>query len=170
MKYQQRKVIRLMSVLAAFVPPIFSAGSLANCQAQSDKRLSGYTQVAYCDLIRNPDQYDGKDVAVSASYRYGFEWQEIFCMKCRDQAKTWLEFDRENIPALRRTLRKAPSHEGLINAIFYGTFQGKRGPYGDGGYSYRFDVKFLKDVKSVYRDGRSPTLLPSNAQKQICQE
>src|SRR5215475_6553753 len=141
----------------------------ANTQSESNRELEGYTQVSYCDLIRDLKKYENKRVAVSASYRYGFEWQELFCMGCRGQVKTWLEVTEKNANAFRRALRKAPRDHGIINATFYGIIDGSNGPYGDGGYSYRFDVELVKDVKVVYRDGRAPELLPADVQKQLCQ-
>ena len=141
----------------------------ANTQSKNNQELEGYTQVSYCDLIRNLKEYENKPIAVSASYRYGFEWQELFCMGCRGQGKTWLEFTEKNDKAVRRALRKAPRDHGIINATFYGILDGSKGPYGDGGYSYQFDVELVKDVEVVYRDGRAPELLPADVQKRLCQ-
>ena len=141
----------------------------ANSQSKNDQELEGYTQVSYCDLIRNMKEYENKPIAVSASYRYGFEWQELFCMGCRGQGKTWLEFNEKSANAVRRSLRNAPRDHGIINATFYGILEGSNGPYGDGGYAYQFDVESVKDVKVIYRDGRVPELLPENVRKQLCQ-
>lgn len=140
----------------------------ARSQSRSDQELGDYAQVSYCDLVSHPKDYENKQVAISASYRYGFEWQELFCLTCRGQGKTWLEFDEKTAGAVRRSLRKAPRNHGIVNATFYGTFESK-GPYGDGGYLYRFNVKSVKEVKVVYRDGRAPDLLPPEVQKQLCQ-
>jgi hypothetical protein len=136
---------------------------------QSDKGLANYTQIDLCEILRNPQQYDGKQVVVRASYRYGFEWQELFCMRCRKQGKTWLEFSFENDTTIRRALRKAPKHQGIVNATFYGIFQAG-GSYGDGWYSYKIDLRFVKDVKIISRNGGVPESLPSEVRKQLCQE
>jgi hypothetical protein len=141
----------------------------AHTQTKSNQELEGYIQVRYRDLIRNLKEYEHKRVAVSASYRYGFEWQELFCLECRDQGKTWLEVTEKNANAFRRALRTAPRDHGIINATFYGILDGSNGPYGDGGYAYQFEVELVKDVKVVYHDGRVPELLPAEVQKQLCQ-
>lgn len=156
--------------LAICLPSAYPVRAVVNSENQNGSKMTGYPQVSYCDLISHPQEYDGKQVAVRASYRYGFEFQEMFCLKCRGQGKTWLEFGFEAAPNVRRALRKAPNDHGTVNAVFYGTFRGRRGPYGDGGYAYKLDLEFLKDVKVVYREGMAPDLLPSNVQKQLCQE
>jgi hypothetical protein len=74
----------------------------------------GYSQdsVTFCDLVRNPDKYDGHEVSVRATYRYGFEWQELYCLDCKDKGKAWLEapFDLDDaaIRPLRRCLLLIP--------------------------------------------------------------
>ncbi len=32
-----------------------------------------------------------QEVNVRATYRYGFEWQELYCLDCKDKGKAWLE-------------------------------------------------------------------------------
>jgi hypothetical protein len=124
--------------------------------------------VTYCDLVKNPERYDGKEVIVRAAYRYGFEWQEMFCLECREIGKTWLELDDDITPTSKAALRKAPKNEGTINAVFSGTFHSSKGPYGDGGYRFKFVVKTISQVEVVYKDGRVPDELPLDAQKKLC--
>jgi hypothetical protein len=126
-----------------------------------------YAPAKFCELILHPKEYDGQSVAVRASYRYGFEWQEIFGMRCRNEAKTWLEFDAVS-PALRRALGKAPRHQGTINATFYGTFHGSGGRYGDGGYAFKFDATSIRSVQIISRDGWAPDRLSVEEQQRLC--
>jgi hypothetical protein len=147
----------------------FGGGATAKAQQRGEANMAGYIPVSYCELVRHPKEYDGKNVAVRATYRYGFEWQEMFCMKCRDQGKTWLEFGTETASAVRRALGKAPRHQGTLNATFYGTFRGTKGPYGDGGYVFRFDVESVKAVEIVSKDGWAPERLSASEQQRLCQ-
>src|SRR5258708_16468827 len=61
-------------------------------------------QVTFCELVRNPELYNGKEVTVRATYKYGFEWQMLYCLDCLDKGKAWLElpidFDYASVNAL----------------------------------------------------------------------
>ena len=125
-----------------------------------------YVAVSYCDLMRNPRDFHGKRVAVAATYRYGFEWQELFCLACRSD-RTWLEFPREPVQPIK--FQKAPREQGTINATFYGTFVGQRGSYGDGGFQYRFDLDFIRNDRLVSKSGSDPNALPPEVRARVCQ-
>jgi hypothetical protein len=124
--------------------------------------------VSYCDLVRSPEQYDGKEVNIFATYRYGFEWQEVFCLDCRNVAKTWLEIDDDMPSDSIKALRKAPKDAGIINAVFTGVFRSSGGPFGDGGYRFQFTAKRISKIEVVYKDGRVPEMLPPDARKKVC--
>jgi hypothetical protein len=135
--------------------------------------LAGYIPVQYCELVQHWNEYDGKNVAIRASYRYGFEWREIFGMKCLEQI-TWAEFEPESDSAeksIDRAMRKIPRQQGTINATFYGTFKGTKGHrYGHlGGYAFGFDVKFIEDVEVVSKDDLIPPKLSVKEQNKLCQ-
>lgn len=51
--------------------------------------------VAFCQLLRDPDSYDGKEVRFRATYRHGFEASEFFDPGCfgDDKFTNWVEFD-----------------------------------------------------------------------------
>jgi hypothetical protein len=152
----------LLTLLSA--APVAAQARASHDTAKAD--LAGYMEVSYCDLIRNPEAYDGKRVAVQATYRYGFEWQELFCLKCR-WARTWLEFPAE--PDRPIKFHNAPRYQGTINATFYGKFCGRKGAYGDGGYQYQFDVDFARDEKVVSKSGADPSALSPVEQRRVCQ-
>lgn len=40
------------------------------------------TPVTFCDLLRNAEKYNGKEVTVRATWRYGFEWSQFYCLDC----------------------------------------------------------------------------------------
>lgn len=125
--------------------------------------------VDVCGLLRDPGRYDGQRVTVSASYRYGFEWQELFCMKCWGGDRVWLEIPTNPPEALTRALRGTPKHEGIANGKFTGIFRGKPGAFGDGGYRFQLEVESVTAVKTISRKGVVPTALPVNLQRRLCQ-
>lgn len=127
--------------------------------------VSAYAAVSYCELVRNPDNYDGKRIVVRATYRYGFEWQELFCSSCRSE-RTWLEIPGDADHPIK--FRNAPRHQGTINGTFYGRFNGRKGVHGDGGYRYQFELEIVKDDELVSRSGGDPSTLPAAEQNRIC--
>jgi hypothetical protein len=120
--------------------------SSRNAIAQSyvlDER--GYTPVSYCELMRNPMEYDGKRIAVRAGCMLGFEMQVILSVKCREL--TSLAFMPE-IPKAERIFHKAPS--GTSNATFYGIFHKERltnmtGMHGP----HQLDVYYMENIKFI---------------------
>lgn len=125
------------------------------------------TSISFCDLLRNPEKYDGKQVTVYATYRYGFEWQEMYCLGCRDLGKMWLEFG-ELTKKSQKILKRFPKDNGTINAIFIGEFESSKGPFGDGGYKYRFVLKDIKNAEFVTKSSAVPEQLTDNMRKNIC--
>ena len=86
---------------------------------------SAYAQpsvVTFCDLLRHADKYNGKEVSLRATYRYGFEWQELFCLDCMDKGKAWLDIPSDLNDASARSLRKAPKGAGIVNLTLQGIF------------------------------------------------
>ena len=112
------------------------------------------TQVGFCDLVKNPGLYKGKEVTVRATYRVGFEWSELYCLDCLDRGKAWLDFgddlDRASEKALKHTKRG-----GVFNLTVQGTFLGE-GRYGHlGDYQYRFIAYKVSNV-AVISKGMKP--------------
>jgi hypothetical protein len=149
-------------LIAVSVLPFASRKATAQQISKSDS-------ISFCDLLRNPEKYDGKEVTVSASYRYGFEWQEIFCLDCRDKGKTWLEMDDDIITAeSERILKRLPKNDGTVNALFTGIFVSSRSSFGDGGYRFGFLLKKISQAKVVTKSGWAPEQLPDKIRKKVC--
>jgi hypothetical protein len=113
---------------------------------------SGNSQnsVTFCDLLRNPDKYNGQEVSVRATYRYGFEWQELFCLDCKDKGKAWLEVPFELDNAAVRPLRRAPKGAGVVNLTLQGVFVTGNHHFGHMGmYPYKFVVHRVTDIAVV---------------------
>ncbi|MFV0388159.1 MAG: hypothetical protein ACK5NT_05335 [Pyrinomonadaceae bacterium] len=123
--------------------------------------------VTYCELLKNPEKYDGKEVKVRATYRYGFEWSEIYCLDCRSIGKTWLEASNITKKS-EKILKKLPRDDGTVNAIFTGTFESSKGPFGDGSYRFRFMLKEISQAELVTKSGADPEQLPEDIRKKVC--
>jgi hypothetical protein len=119
-------------------------------------------------LIKRPSEYDGKRVSVYATYAYGFEWQELYGMKCRGGGKTWLEFPADPPKEMKRALRQAPKGQGTLNGRFSGIFRAKPGAFGDGGYKFQLVLESVTDVQVISRSGGAPEALTEAERKRLC--
>jgi len=134
----------------------------------SSAKVDEPVMAAYCDIVNDPIKFDGKPIIVWATYRYGFEVQELFCLECRDQGKAWLEFSDALDKKSRNALKKLPKREGTINAVFRGTFEASGGPYGHLEYRFKFVVTEVRQPEVVSKSGWAPEYLPSTAQQKLC--
>jgi hypothetical protein len=123
--------------------------------------------IDFCDLLKNPETYNGKEVTVRATYRYGYEWQEIYCLGCRNLGKTWLEMG-DITKKSKKILKKFPRDDGTITALFTGIFQSSKGSFGDGSYSFRLILKKISKAELLTKSGGDPKQLPENIRKRIC--
>jgi hypothetical protein len=154
-----RAGVLLLSLL--WLPPFLASG-LPQTVSKS------YVQIAFCDLVRRPGDYDGKSVSVHASYRYGFEWQELYCMDCLGAGRTWLELPAELSDDAKRAFRYAPKWQGTLNGTFRGVFQAKSGAFGDGGYKFRLVLESAANVKVISRSSYGPEALPQAERQRVC--
>lgn len=123
--------------------------------------------VDFCALMKDPASFNGREVSTTASYRYGHEWQELFCISCLGEDKVWLEVEQAfQHRGVERALGRLPKYNGIINARFTGIFRGGGG-FGDGGYRYQFELDRLEKVEVVSKSGVYPTLLPATERRRL---
>ena len=113
-------------------------------------------RIDFCELLRNPAQYNGKEVTVRATHQYGFEWSTLYCLSCLDKGKAWLDFS-DNIDEKSETaLKSAPKGAGIINLTATGMFM-SGAAYGHmGGYHYRFVARRVWDVVTLVKGMKGP--------------
>ena len=112
--------------------------------------------VTFCDLLRNPEKYNGKQVTVRATYRYGFEWSELYCLDCLDKGKTWLEHVALD-KATERAFQRLPKGAGIVNLTVQGVFV-SGDTYGHQNcYRYQFTPDKITDVKVIQKGMKSRT-------------
>lgn len=121
----------------------------------------------FCDLLRQPERFDGHLVVFEASNRYGFEWDEIFCISCLGPQRVWLEVKDEPSKRLNRQLKRLPKHSATLNATFTGIFRSKPGAFGDGGYKYQLDLLGLENIEIVSKKSPAPEYLPPKEKKRL---
>ena len=111
--------------------------------------------VTFCDLVRSPQEFKGKEVTVKATYRYGFEWQEFYCLDCLDKGKAWLEIPVDIDDASEKAMRRAPKGAGIVNLTVRGTlFSGST--FGHlNGYRYKLVAKNISSVAVIVKGAKS---------------
>ena len=138
--------------------------------ATQNSNTSDTATVTYCDLVRNHQLYDGKEVTVRATYRYGFEWSEIYCLNCLNIGRTWIEFDESVPEAALKRFKPNGAIGRTVNAVFRGSFHSGEMHYGhESQYRFKFLVKSVRAVHAVYKEGLVPQQLPLDARRKACQ-
>jgi hypothetical protein len=113
------------------------------------------TSTTFCDLMQNPDKYRGKRVTVRATWRYGFEWSQFYCIDCSLKEMTWLEISPELDNASNKLLNRVPKGAGIVNITVEGNFE-SGGHFGHmDGYPCRFTAKRIMRLTVVSRGMKS---------------
>ncbi len=108
--------------------------------------------MAYCDLVRNPSDFNEKIVRVRGAYRVGFEWAELYCSNCSGRGdRTWVEFSDEPCP-------KSKNFKGdrIVNVIFVGKFQTGQLYGHENGYKHQLVVTCVEEAKTVIKTSLVP--------------
>ncbi|HKV60592.1 MAG TPA: hypothetical protein VJO16_01655 [Candidatus Acidoferrum sp.] len=112
--------------------------------------------VSFCDLVRNPERFNAKEVTIRATYRYGFEWEELYCLDCLDKGKAWLEIPADIDDASRKALKRAPKGAGIVDLTVIGTFMSGNTYGHSNGYQHKFVAKEISDVAVIVKGMKSP--------------
>jgi hypothetical protein len=100
--------------------------------------------------------FNGKEFTIRATYRYGFEWQQLYCLACLDKGKAWLEISNDMDSASEKALKHAPKNAGIVNLTVTGIFM-SGSTYGHlNGYRYKFVANKVRNISIVSRGMRSP--------------
>ncbi|MBZ5524413.1 MAG: hypothetical protein LAP21_19420 [Acidobacteriia bacterium] len=118
--------------------------------------IRSQSSLTFCDLIRSPEKYNGKEVTVRATYRYGFEWSELYCLDCLDQGKAWLDMPTALEDTSAKSLKKMPKGAGIVNLTVQGVFV-SGGTFGhSNAYRYKIEPTKISDVAVLQKGMKSP--------------
>lgn len=147
----------------------------ARLQNNKSKPSGLPVRVELCEVLRNSEFYEGKQIAVRATFRLGRKERQLFCMACIDEGRVWM---REILPSggeIAPGLKKfndliQENYKGItLNGTFTGTFRGP-GVYGLlGAFTYQIDVQEVREIEVIYSAGPDPQDLPKEIQKKACQ-
>ena len=113
-------------------------------------------------------------IRVSAIYRYGFEWSELYCLECVNEARTWVDLDESFMSSTTAGLRKKIGPHGVkgrtVKVVMIGRFD-TGGGYGHMGASrFRLLVDHLEGAEVILNDSPTPEALPKEILKRMhCQ-
>jgi hypothetical protein len=163
-------VIKLLLLLIFAAFPVFSFG-----QKVGTTHVDKIFDVSLCDLLTNPQEFADKLVRVKATYRYGFEWSDLYCSDCESPGDVWVDFTEGFEGESKKKYRKKLNENGevgrTVNVIFVGKFY-SGGHYGHmSGYPYKFIAQRVENAKIIYKDSPSPEFLPNEVKTQTyCQK
>ena len=121
-------------------------------QTRSDSRSS--SPLRYCKLLEGARRYSGKQVRVTAHWRFGFETTILFEPACPERTGAWLEFadDSLSCPESERNRNAPGPHDKEAEVIVTGRLIGP-GRYGHlGAYEYKFVATCLEKIKITDSD------------------
>jgi len=164
------------------VPLLIFLGTLAcmlpissvHAGLQDNKSKPGQVPQELCEVLRDSEFYNGKQVTVRATFRLGRKQSQLYCMACIDGGRVWM---RELLPARGEVapgLKKLndlilENEKGItVNGIFTGTFRGA-GQYGRlGAFTYQIDVQEVGEIEFVSATGIDPEDLSKEIMKKVC--
>jgi hypothetical protein len=79
------------------------------------------TPTTFCDLLRNAEKYNEKEVTVRATWNRGYESSDFYCLDCSDKGSVWLDFGVELDDASKKAIRQIPRY-GTANLTVQGVF------------------------------------------------
>jgi hypothetical protein len=150
----------LLSIILSLVLSTLIVGQ------EKNKKLNyeAVENVSFCDMMESPSDFVEKNIKLHAIFRFGFEWSELTCLKCK--GKIWLEYGSLFDDLTKSNIRKKVkwSEKGRTLNI---TTVGKlyiSGGYGHlGGYKYKFVAEYFEDAEIILND--SPVTLTPKIQK-----
>jgi hypothetical protein len=130
--------------------------------------IHSQSPLAFCDLIRSPQKYNGKEVTVRATYRYGFEWSELYCLDCLDQGKAWLDMPTVLEDTSAKSLKKLPKGAGIVNLTVQGIFVSGSTFGHSNAYRYKIEPSKISDVVVLQKGMKSPEEEKSVERRSAC--
>lgn len=153
-----------MSMKSLLIALFLVAVTFASVRGQEATAGAEAPTVAFCDLIKQPELYDQKIVRLQATYRYGFEWSELYCADCLEGGRVWVDFDdsfesRTN-PKVAKKINGNEDRGRTVSVVAAGKFYGSGGNYGHlGRYEFRFVMSRLEKAKVILKDSPVPSAL-----------
>jgi hypothetical protein len=128
--------------------------------------------IAFCDITTHPERYFKTSVRLRAIYRVGFEWQEIYSLRCADAPSVWLEFsdniDETSSHKQLKRMEKGNHFSINVGVVMVGRLTGYGGSYGHlNGYQLSFTIDRLESATRLDNHGFQRHALSPEDRKRI---
>lgn len=160
----------LWPLMLALLACTTQTATLKDASAEDKKSSADPPTVAFCDLVGDPNRYDGKVVRTQAVVAVGFEVGIVYDPKCGDREKrAWYDFDQATYQpdekgwkALRGLLfpesKEGSGHyRGRARATMVGRFDASA----KNGYGHLNQYHFLFTIMRVEKAEAVPSDLPN---------
>jgi hypothetical protein len=132
---------------------------------------AGIPTIGFCDLAHTTIE-PNQEIRVRAVYRVGFEWAQLYSLKCIDAPSVWVEFAEGWQDRTRRAVRKEINkNDGSLGSTFGVTFVGRLssgGGFGHmGEYVMRFNVTSIQTAKRLFRPSNHPKALTPEMRRRV---
>lgn len=118
--------------------------------------------VNFCDLVKSPKGFDGREVRVKAVYRYGEEWSELYSLRCVSEkvwetgvwaAGTRASCQNPDVPAEELSRSGATPNGRAVGVVVVGTFHASERGYGHmKGFAYELEIKCVERAEVLLRE------------------
>ncbi len=157
--------MRLLALFTLFLSVSYS--SLAQSTEPATKGTPKPASVSFCEL-RNFPIGMGKQIRIRSVYRVGFEWSELYSLKCVDSPSVWVEFSNDweahTKRAFRKTIKKG---EGTYGVVFEGTLTGSGGFGHMGVYPMKLEVTRVESARRLSRQSYHSGALTSEMRRSV---
>ncbi len=157
-------MIRKINIFGGVVLLLLFLGLFTVKTVAQMSETNDIVNVAFCELMKNPEKYDGKVIRVKGIYRNFFELSELFCPECYDSLKRiWVESTEMTDKCIKSKETKRLEKARTLFVVFVGKFQASESSYGhSNGYRFQLDLKCVEKSKVLSKD---KPLLPNELNK-----
>ncbi len=146
---------------------IFIFSSCLFGQQVENKSNEQITEVNFCDLLKNPNDYTDKIIRVKAIYQSFFEISKMYCSNCLQQRGTWVEFDDDFEDNTKKVYWKKLNNNSVVNVTFVGKFYTGKTFGHQNGYDSQFVVQYMESAEVISK--KSINLSEAAKAKTYCQ-
>lgn len=127
--------------------------------------------VGFCEVASHPETYLNKPLRFRVIYRVGFEWEEIYSLRCVNAPSTWVEFsdtfDEFSSHNAIKQMDKGKHFSITVGLVLEGRLTGYGGGYGHmNGFPLAFTIDRVESAKRLDNHGfHRRELLPEDQRR-----